>query len=65
MLNGQPAEALLGASEDADLIVVGSRGLGGFKRLMLGSVSDQVSITRSAPCWSSSSTRVRRDLQSP
>ena len=42
VLNGQPAEALLGASEDADLVVVGSRGLGGFKRLMLGSVSDQV-----------------------
>jgi nucleotide-binding universal stress UspA family protein len=42
VLNGQPAEALLGAAEDADLIVVGSRGLGGFKRLMLGSVSDQV-----------------------
>ncbi len=42
VLNGQPAEALLGASEDADLVVVGSRGFGGFKRLMLGSVSDQV-----------------------
>lgn len=42
VLEGQPAEALLGASEDADLVVVGSRGLGGFKRLMLGSVSDQV-----------------------
>jgi nucleotide-binding universal stress UspA family protein len=41
-LEGQPAEALLEASADADLIVVGSRGLGGFKRLMLGSVSDQV-----------------------
>jgi nucleotide-binding universal stress UspA family protein len=42
VLEGQPADALLGASEDADLIIVGSRGLGGFKRLMLGSVSDQV-----------------------
>ena len=42
VLNGQPAEALLGVSEDADLVVVGSRGRGGFKRLMLGSVSDQV-----------------------
>lgn len=42
VLEGQPAEALLGAAEDAELIVVGSRGLGGFKRLMLGSVSDQV-----------------------
>ena len=41
-LEGQPAEALLGAAADADLIVVGSRGRGGFTRLMLGSVSDQV-----------------------
>jgi nucleotide-binding universal stress UspA family protein len=42
VLNGQPAEELLRSSADADLVVVGSRGLGGFKRLMLGSVSDQV-----------------------
>ena len=42
MLEGQPAEALLGAATDAALIVVGSRGLGGFKRLVMGSVSDQV-----------------------
>ncbi len=33
--------ALLDASDDADLLVLGSRGLGGFKRLMLGSVSHQ------------------------
>jgi nucleotide-binding universal stress UspA family protein len=42
VLNGQPAEELLQSSADADLVVIGSRGLGGFKRLMLGSVSDQV-----------------------
>jgi nucleotide-binding universal stress UspA family protein len=42
VLEGQPAETLLGAAGDADLVIVGSRGLGGFKRLMLGSVSDQV-----------------------
>jgi nucleotide-binding universal stress UspA family protein len=37
-----PAEALLKAAADADMLVVGSRGAGGFKRLLLGSVSTQV-----------------------
>jgi nucleotide-binding universal stress UspA family protein len=39
---GLPAESLLQAAEDADMIVVGSRGAGGFKRLLMGSVSTQV-----------------------
>ncbi len=39
---GAPAGELLGASADADMMVVGSRGCGGFKRLLLGSVSSQV-----------------------
>ena len=37
-----PAPGLLSASEQADLLVVGARGLGGFRGLVLGSVSQQV-----------------------
>ena len=39
---GGPAEVLLRAAEGADLLVVGSRGRGGFTGLLLGSVSQQV-----------------------
>ena len=41
-VSGFPVEELLATSQDADLLVVGSRGAGGFARLLIGSVSNQV-----------------------
>jgi nucleotide-binding universal stress UspA family protein len=45
---GFPAEAILGMAKEADMIVVGSRGVGGFKKLLMGSVATQV--THHAHC---------------
>ena len=38
----RPAEALLDAGKDCELLVVGARGMGGFQDLLLGSVSQSV-----------------------
>jgi nucleotide-binding universal stress UspA family protein len=45
---GPAASALLRFAQDAELVVVGSRGHGGFRDLLLGSVSRQVATH--APC---------------
>ncbi len=43
VLHGQPARTLVERAQGADLLVVGSRGLGDFKALLLGSVSQECS----------------------
>ena len=47
-VEGQPAAVLLKEAEHAVMIVVGSRGRGGFANLLLGSVTQQV--VHHAPC---------------
>ena len=50
VLQGDPARALLALAADmgATTLVIGTRGRGGLKRAVLGSVSDHV--VRHAPC---------------
>ena len=47
--HGGPAQVLLDASDSAALLVIGSRGRGGFARLLLGSTSTQCATHASVP----------------
>ncbi len=41
-VHGLPAEEIVKAAEGADMVVLGSRGAGGFARLLMGSTATQV-----------------------
>jgi nucleotide-binding universal stress UspA family protein len=49
LLAGAPAEVLAGAAQDAVMLVLGSRGAGGFSALILGSVSRYVATRAPVP----------------
>ena len=48
-IHGFPPEVLIEAGRDADMIVLGSRGAGGFGHLMMGSVTSQVAHHATCP----------------
>lgn len=48
-VEGHSAQVLIDAAVGADLLVVGSRGRGGFKGMLLGSVSEHVTAHASCP----------------
>ena len=49
VVSGSVVEELVNAAKDADMLVVGSRGAGGFSRLVMGSVSSLVSQHATCP----------------
>jgi nucleotide-binding universal stress UspA family protein len=48
-VHGLPADELVKAADGAEMVVMGSRGAGGFARLVLGSVATQVSHHANCP----------------
>ncbi len=49
VVEASAAEALIDASDTADLVVVGSRGIGGFRSMLLGSVALTVAVHATCP----------------
>ncbi|MGP0222387.1 MULTISPECIES: universal stress protein [unclassified Paenarthrobacter] len=49
LLHGLPRDHLARMSADADMLVLGSRGIGGFMGLLIGSVSLEMAATASCP----------------
>jgi nucleotide-binding universal stress UspA family protein len=49
LIKGRAADTLIAAAEGADLLVVGNRGRGGFRGLLLGSVSQQIAQHAGCP----------------
>ena len=60
LLKGRPADTLIQESEGAAMLVVGSRGRGGFRGLLLGSVSQEIAHHGMCPV-----VIVRPDLELP
>lgn len=49
VLSGRPADALVEVADSADLVVMGTRGHGGFRGLLVGSVSQAVLVDAGCP----------------
>ncbi|MFE7765353.1 universal stress protein [Streptomyces sp. NPDC057438] len=49
LVKGHPVEVLLSEAKGAAALVVGSRGMGGFRRTLLGSVSQQCALHATCP----------------
>ena len=49
VVEGQAAKAILANADDAELLVVGRRGHGSFREMLLGSISRQVVVHAKCP----------------